>query len=218
MRKLLPSIFLSMIVLAQVAWAQEDIAPTTTAESQEVMRGVYDKSFRVTPRVGVLGYQDGSQQYTSRILGGFTADVNLAGLVPTPENWNFGLESGLLYSHTGSAGANFFGTDSPSNVTPGSNSFLVPIYLTMGYKPTDSFLIALNVGSNLVYRSIASSMIFGRGSDVGGSNQVDFFPSVGLNTGWSLSRAVALSLRGDYIPTPADDMFTATLGATFGIA
>lgn len=216
--RILFGILLTMVALTRVGWAQDEVAPTTTAESREVMKGVYERTFSLTPRVGALGYQDGDLNYTSRIIEGFTANLNLAGVMTTPENWNVGLESGLLYSHVGSPTSNFFGSNAGVDSTPGANSFLVPMNIALGYKPMDKFLIALNLGTNLVYRSIPGSMHFGRGSDTGDGNEIDFFPSTGLLAGWTLGRDVALSLRGDYIPTPADDMFTATLGATIGIA
>jgi hypothetical protein len=33
-----------------------------------------------------------------------------------------------------------------------------------------------------------------------------------------LSKSVALSIRGDYIPVPAQDMYNITAGATFPLA
>ncbi len=218
MRKFLPGMLLLTIAMAQGAWAQDEMTPTTTAESSEVTKGVYDRFFRLSPRVGVLGYQDGAASYTSRIVEGVTADFDLAGLVTMPSSWNLGVESGILYSHTGSPGANFFGSDAPNNTVAGSNSFLVPMYLSTGYRPSDNLLVAVNLGASMLYRSVAGAMTIGRTGDGTLSSQTDFFPSVGLNTGWALGKSVALSLRGDYIPTPADDMFTATLGATFGVA
>lgn len=212
-----------VLAITSTALAQDQVtpeAPVTTAQQAEVTKGVFDKNVSVTPRVGVVGYGDGNNNYTSRIMEGFTADGNLASLVTLPNMWSLGVESGFLYSHTGAPGSNFFGSSAPIPATTltGSNSFLVPMYATFGYKPTDKTLVSLDVGADMFYRSIGNSITFGRAGDTSTGSSVDFFPGAALNLGWAVSSNVGLSLRGDYIPTPAKDMFTTTLGATIGIA
>jgi len=192
---------------------------TTTTESNEVTRGVFGSPFTVTPAVGALGFQDPTGTYTSRITEGLLLNFDAGSAIMRGSSGQIklGLESGLLYSHLGSSGSNFFGSNAGVQNQESANSFLVPIELTAGYALTDSFLATLNLGTNMLYRSIPGSMLVGRSDNTGGTS-VDFFPSAGLELGWTAGSVVGIKLRGDYIPTPLDDMFTATLGATFALA
>jgi hypothetical protein len=70
----------------------------------------------------------------------------------------------------------------------------------------------------MVYRSMGNAMLLGRAGDASSSGAFDFLPSIGLSGGMELSRQVALNLKGDWILAPGSDLFTATVGATFGIA
>ena len=217
MRILMTGIFLVSTVLSASAFAEEQVAPTSTVEQTEVTKGLYDQVLRVTPRVGVLGYGDANRNYTSRNLLGLTVDIGMSNLMEMPQSWKMGLEGGFLYSHTGSPGSNFFGSNADVSTTAGSNSFLVPVHLAVGYKPTDKTLVALNLGTSLLYRSIGSSMAIGRSGDTDNGSVFEALPSVGLNFGWEASRNIGFSVRGDYIPVPAQDLFTATVGATIGL-
>ncbi len=223
MRIIVPGILLSFFGILHPSWAQDtsqdETSPMSTAESSEITKNVYSKAWNLTPRFGVIGYQDGNLNYTSRALGGMTTNINLASVLPFTNLWNIGLETGLLYTHAGSAGSNFFGTNvAGSGVSTGSNSFIVPINLSLGYQIMDNLFFAVNAGPQLIYRSVPSTMHFGRDSDLASANQIDFFPGLGANIGWEVSKNVALSLRGDFIPTPSIGMFTTTLGATVGIS
>ncbi len=217
MRILMKSVFLVASVVSMTAMAEEGVTPSSTAEQAQLTKGVFDQNFVVTPRLGILGYGDSNQNYTSRALAGFNLDYNLTNLMSMPTNWVLGLETAFLYTHTGSAGSNFFGTNSVTETIPGANSFMVPLTAALGYKPTDKTLVSLNLGPSLFYRSIGQSMYFGRAGDTSSGSAVDFFPDLGLSAGWAVSPNVGLSLRGDLIPTPGQDMFMATVGATFGI-
>jgi len=204
------------MAIAPLSYAQDAPTATTTAEEAEVTKGVFDKTWSITPRLGVLGVQDGSANYVGRSVGGFTTNIDLSNSVQLP-NRLFGIETGFMYSHIGAPDSGFFGTSDTGNAGGGTNSFLVPFHATLGTKPTDSSLVALSLGTTLVYRSIGSGMLLGRSGDTDTGSHTDFFPSVALTAGWALSNTVGLSLRGDYIPTPSDDLFAATLGATIGL-
>src|SRR5690606_23620542 len=98
----------------------------------------------------------------------------------------------------------------------GANAFLIPLQAVVGYNLTDSFNLAAHIGGSLLYRSIGESMLIGREGDGSNDDQTDILPSVALNAGYALGQNTALNLRGDYIPTPADDIYVATLGVGFG--
>jgi hypothetical protein len=199
---------------ADQAAGTADDASVTTAESADVTRGVFDSPLRLSPRVGAIGFQDSRGEYTSRGAAGVTLDLSLADLIGDMGGVEFGFETGLLYSHIGSVGGDFWGFE--EGPLAGSNSGLVPLHLTAGYGVSDGLLATIGVGSTMLYRSIPQSMLIGR-SDFDADDRIDFLPSVGLNIGYGLG-PVALSLRGDYIPAPADDLFTATLGAMIPLA
>ena len=190
---------------------------TSTAETQRLAPDAFESAFSITPQVGTFGYEAGNQAYNSRILEGITANFNLASLFNPAPGWNIGLVSGVLYSHVGSPDANFFGANSGSQLTEGANMYLVPILAQIGYKPTDSSMIALDLGAQLVDRSMGTSMSLGRPGDATTASAVDFFPSAGLDLGWEVARQVALNLRGDAIPMPSAVGFDATIGLTIGL-
>jgi hypothetical protein len=191
---------------------------TTTAQASEVTRGVFASPFTVTPAVGALGYQALNGDYTSRITTGILMDFDIGAATFTgPSHAKLGLQTGLLFSHLGSPGSNFFGANAAVPVQDNANAFTVPIEATAGWAVSDTFETSLLFGANMLYRSTPSSMIVGR-NDLSTGSRVDFFPSLGLQGGWALGSAAALTVRGDYIPTPKDDMFTATIGATFPLA
>lgn len=214
MQKVLSCLMLSAaLVGSSAAWAQDE--GVSERSVSEISRGVFQSPLTISPRVGSLGFRDGNNAYTSRIVEGITLNWN-----PT-EGYriggvNLGIESGLLFSHLGSAGSNFIGQNDQFGL--GANAFLIPLDIVAGYHINDNVLVALNFGANAIYRSISNQMTFGRASDAGTGSSTEFFPNVGFNVGWSLGPSVGLSFRGDYIPVPNTSMYTATLGATFALA
>jgi hypothetical protein len=211
MAKSILALFLFAIFSGSAALAQE--VGRVEAEETTVSRGVFESPFLLSPSVGALGFESGQQQYTSRITEGVRLAFNSGrGLGPT----KVGLETGFLYSHLGASNSGFFGSSDSGASGAGSNMFLFPLNLMFGMSVTDNATVAAFAGTAAIYRSDAGSMTLGR-TDVGGTSSTDFFPSVGLSGNWGVTRNVALTLRGDYIPTPASDLFTATVGATIGI-
>jgi hypothetical protein len=203
-----------------LAFAQdEETAPSTTVtEAAEVTAGLHDRTWTVTPRIGVLGFRDPSGTRTGRIMEGVTTHVNLGNLVGAMPNVHVGVESGLLFSHIGSPGANLFGVNPPYQIAEGSNTFVVPLNATLGYRPLDRLLVAANLGASLVHRSIGNTMVFGRAGDAVQGSVTDLFPNVGLNVAWAVTNAVGVSLRSDWVLTPAANLFNASIGAQFAIA
>lgn len=202
---------------AAVLAADDETAGSSVSQartSEVAPSNVYDSVINITPEIGVLGYSDALTNYTSRVAEGFNLDWNIANMVSI-SGMQMGLETGLLYSHLGSPSSNFFGTNAELVGGEGSNTYLVPATIVAGYKPSDQSVIAFKVGAQLLYQSMAGSINTGR--SITGTTATDVFPSLGLNLGYSLSKKVGISLRGDYIPTPAQDMFSTFLGATIGL-
>ncbi len=227
MWKVLSSLLLFSLALGPTVWAQDDITGGVTGGITErplaefgPEKGVFDSPLNVAARIGNFNFQDRNANHTNRILEGFTFNWNASQLTSNIANSIFGLESGILFSHNGATGSNFWGTNSGSMAGDiGSNVFLIPMHIVAGYKFTDRFSLAALGGANLLYRSVSSSMLLGRGSDSNGlSSSTEFFPSLGLNAGYELSKSFGLALRGDAIFAPSSPLYTATLGATFPLA
>jgi hypothetical protein len=179
-------------------------------------RKVYESPLNISPAVGVLGFQDGAGSYTSRLSEGLMVNWNIAGLIPDLKGANLGVEVGLAHSHVGAPSSNFIGRNASSGGITGANAFLIPINATLGAKFGRGYT-DLHFGMDALYRSVANSMNVGRGDGTNASS-TDLFPDVGITLGWEATRVIGVTVRGDYIPTPGNDMFSATLGATFPLA
>lgn len=218
MKKVFAIVISAFFVGASFVYADEaETAGITTEEASEITQGLFDKTWSVTPRVGILGFQDATGSHASRMMEGFTTQYSLANLVGRPLGLEMGLESGLLYSHIGSPGSNFFGTQPPIRTAQGANSYLIPLNATIGYRVSNQWLVAMNLGASIFHRSIGNSMILGRAGDGVAGTSTDVFPDLGVNVGWALSKTIGVSLRGEWIPTPQKPMYSATLGATIGL-
>lgn len=216
MKKFISCLLLSGTLMGTAALGQEE--GVTERGISEVSRGVFNTPLTVSPRVGALGFNNADNGYTSRITEGVmlnwspTADYARFGA------FNFGLETGLTFAHLGTPGSNFVGTSGPGNSANGANAFLIPLNLTGNYHITDQILVAVDAGAAAIYRSVSNQMLLGRTSDAGTGSSTEFFPEVGLSAGYALGSAVALSLRGDYIPVPSRDILSVSLGAVFALA
>jgi hypothetical protein len=215
--KKLAVLAMSVALVGPAAFAQEGTMGRTERQASEVTRGVFGSPLTLSPQVGLLGFQDQTGDYDNRALEGLTLDWNMSNMfLPKTSNLQAGLGTGFLYSHIGSADANFFGSSPNSHIgNAGMNSFIVPGYISLGYKVSDKVLVAALPGATLLYRSDASGMNVGRGS---GTNDTQVFPSIGLKAGWALAKSVGITAQGQYIPTPVKDAFSATLGATIPLA
>jgi hypothetical protein len=124
------------------------------------------------------------------------------------------VESGLLYSHLGAPGAEFFGTGAPA-ASPGGdgNLFLVPLHLWGGYHFEPSRIQAgLSVGADLLMRTDQPSIALGRDGDA------NFFPAFGFKVGWDPQRNFALNFQANWSLAPNAAVFAGLLGATIPLA
>lgn len=219
MKKVLAFAITTFLVCASSALAVQEIetAGVTRGEAPELTKGLFERTWSVTPRIGVLGFQDNTAMHASRITEGFTTHWNMANIVGRPMGIDLGLETGLMYSHIGSPGSNFFGMNPPVRSAQGSNSYIIPLNATAGYQVADHWRVGMNLGASVFHRSIGNTMILGRAGDQSIGGSTDLFPNVGLNLDWAMSKNVGLTLRGDLIPTPATSLYSATLGATIAI-
>ena len=213
--------FISSTLIGITAQAQEENSTeggVTERPLSEVTKGVFQSPLTISGNLGMIGFQDGSNQYTSRDLAGVTLAYKIPESLVHFPGINLGAETGFLYSHIGAVGSDFFGKNSTETTGTGSNSFLLPLNVIAGINVTDRVQVAGHVGTDLIYRSVSNTITLGRGSDSSTGSSGEFFPAVGINAGWAVSKSMALTLRTDYIFTPATDIFTASLGATFPLA
>ena len=230
MRRILTGIAFAGLLVSTAVFAQDtgtDVninnnapaATTTTTESEVGVGPLGREGFSVKPEVGAIVYDDALGGTTSRGVAGLDVDMNLSRAIsPTPSVY-VGPQTGVIYSHLGSATSNFFGTSPTSNVSaPGANMLLFPVNLKVGYNITDNFRISAHGGGNVMYRSVANVMNLGSSSANNGSNSTwSIFPNAGGDIEFGLGTSASLVLRPDVTFTPGNDFFTGTVGLGLAI-
>lgn len=190
------------------AGTADETVTVTRREEREISRGpLKDESFGIKPLVGVVAFDEAA-----------TGDDTSRGAVGLLFDWNFlsgthaffGPQFGGIYSHLGSPGSNFFGSDGGAAQT-GANLLQLPANLKLGANIGDRFRVALHGGANFVYRSINASMNLGRDADNTLSDNWSVFPNLGGDVEFGLGKSVSLMLRPDWTFTPGDDFFTGSV-------
>jgi hypothetical protein len=192
---------------------QQSIITNTTNYKDTSIR---DETLGVAPQVGMLSYTNPNGAYSARAFAGLTASFNFIPLTASPEArlWYIGLTTGALYSHNGSSSSNFFGANPSVSATDNSNILYIPADLKVGYNFGESFRLSAHGGGNIIYRSSSGSVNLGAGS-TGDDSLWKIYPNAGADMEWQVSKRVSLLIRPDVTITPANDTFSATLGATF---
>ncbi|NDG83933.1 MAG: hypothetical protein EBX52_02720 [Proteobacteria bacterium] len=205
-----------MISIAASSAAQAERRGQTVMsyEGPKKEETLYDQRWGLTPSLGILGYTDNSGAATSRVTLGVAFDWNLENLIRSeaPRNQYVGISTGFLYSHPGASDANFFG--SSSSTGSDSNLFLIPIDLKIGYALNDTIRLSVRGGGSLIYRSNASASDLGAGSN-SGSDLWKIYPNVGVDADIQLAKNLMLTVRPDLTLTPGNDLYVATVGATY---
>ncbi|HTL11720.1 MAG TPA: hypothetical protein VL588_04495 [Bdellovibrionota bacterium] len=211
-------IALIMVSLGSTAYANPDRNDMTSGRSEARAPTVTDKSVNLGGNLGTLGYGDANSHYTARGAAGVTVGWDATksfDMKSTDPDLILGLETGFTYSHLGAAGSNYFGT-SPGGGSTGANALVIPANIQAGYRVADRVPVVGSAGVAVLYRSQADQMLVGR-NDAQTTHSWDAFPDLGLKVGWDVGKGFQLSLRGDYIGTPRDDLFTATVGGAVGL-
>jgi hypothetical protein len=161
-----------------------------------------------------VAYTDNQGDATSRIAIGAALDWNLNPLIrpDSPTNQYLGLASGFLYSHPGASDSNFLGGSESSGSA--SDFLFIPLDLKLGYDFTDSFRLSVRGGGNLIYRSTASVSDLGAGS-TDNAELWKLYPNIGIDADIQLSENFSLTIRPDITLTPGNDLYVATIGATY---
>jgi len=202
------------IVASGAAQAERRGQTTLTYEGPKKEETLYDQRWGLTPSLGIIGYTDSSGAATSRATLGVAFDWNLENLIRSeaPRNQYVGISTGFLYAHPGASDANFFG--SSSSAGSDSNMFLIPVDLKIGYALSDALRVSVRGGGNLIYRSNASSSDLGAGSN-STSDLWKIYPNVGVDADLQLAKNLILTFRPDLTLTPGNDLYVATVGATY---
>lgn len=188
-------------------------AGTTTATADEATRGLIKKEkVAIRPQAGVIVFEEGQTSDTSsRFAAGLTVDMNALSTFLGESTWYLGPSSGLIYSHVGADGSNFFGTDANNPASAaGANFFYIPLNLKAGYNIGDRFRVAVHGGGNLTYRSVGNSMNLGDATAVQNSTWRTY-PNAGIDLESNLGQNIALTLRPDVMFTPGAEVFSGTL-------
>jgi hypothetical protein len=228
MRRLSILLMLSACIVTTGAWAQdnqvndnENPSLSSTAGSKEVTRGyLSNEVVGLKPQLGVMVFTDQNGNSTSRALGGIGIEANIATMISQDlKSVYFGPSTGFLYSHLGSTGSNFVGTNPEGNASgsAGANLLIIPANMKLAYNITDGLRIGGHGGGNVVYRSDAASLNLGDSSSVPGSVW-RIFPNAGADAEFGLGKNVALTLRPDWTFTPGDNFFTGTVALNIPIS
>ena len=208
------SVFSVFAFISSPSYAQMR-GQTVTAEGGEYReRTLKDQKWGVTPQIGVLVYEDagGSSKARAAIGGSFDWNATKLVLGDDPMGSYIGLSVSGLYSHPGPNDADFFG--SGSSAGGGSNLVQIPFDVKVGGYFSDSVRFTVRGGGNLIYRSDASAINLGAGSDSTGSLW-KVYPNVGLEGEYKVSEHISILARPDLTITPGKNLFVATVGATF---
>lgn len=188
---------------------------TIAGASEKDRYALRDETVGIRPQVGALVFNDVNNEQTARAAAGLTLDFNLAELFD--KNWGnlfIGPSTGIIYSHLGAPGSNFFGSSGDDNQAGGnSNFFYVPLNGKLGVTLGNNFRISAHGGANAVYRNNASGISLG-GSDNNvniGDSTFTLYPNIGADLEVGMGSSLALTLRPDYTITPGDDFFTGTV-------
>ncbi len=222
MRKLMTSAIVITAWLGLVpAWAQDSQGTTANSGEGTSFTTTHDtgqgelstEAFSLKPEVGVVRYSattDGGGN--TRAAAGLDMEFNLARLTGTPTAVYTGIQTGVVYSHLGSAGGSFWGGSGGDQSTdPGANMLLIPADLKVGWNVLDYLRISAHGGGNLTYRSAGNSAAFGPSS--GNTGAVwRIFPNVGGDIDVGITRNISLLLRPDVTLTTGSTLFTGTVG------
>jgi hypothetical protein len=166
--------------------------------------GLRNEVFGLTPELGALSFRDEGGSRETRGAAGVGLELNLMPGSP----FFLGPATGVLFSRTGNADANFFGSMDQSGVS-NPNLVSVPANLKLAWNPGGGFRIGLHGGGNWLHRSSGSTVALGAQPD-GSSSK--FLPDAGADLEIGLGSHVALSLQPDVVFAGNNALYTGTAG------
>ena len=213
-RCLFAAILMTLLVSSSVYAVESEVSKV---EKKTLTRGlIKDELFSIKPLTGVFAYDDGQGHTATRLNVGLAVDMNFTRASTQLSNeWYGGLSSGLVYSHLGDPGSNFFGN--ASDLPLGYQSaylFLIPVNTKIGFAPSDFYRISLHAGANVIYRSLNQSINLSDSAAISGSSWL-LRPNFGFDLDVAINRNISITLRPDWTLSSGTNLFTGTLALGF---
>lgn len=184
---------------------------TTTAEDQG-HTALGAEVLAIKPEVGAMVYTNTLGARNTRGAAGLDLEFNVAGLAPQGSPIYTGIQTGIIYSHFGAAGADFWGSSTGVDTTsPGANMFLIPADVKIGWNFTDATRLSVHGGGNVTWRTVGNSANFGPSSVNPGSTW-RIFPNAGADFDMAVTPNLSVMLRPDWTVTTGPVLFTAMVG------
>jgi hypothetical protein len=194
------------------------IERTTITERRAPEGGLREEAVGIKPQFGFLTVEDAFGETNTRGVVGMTIDANLLKRARTEGGKPFlGPSFGVLYSHLGRPGADFFGNNAPSGTGRGTHLILLPLNLKAGYTFSDAIRLAVHGGMTALYTNTSSE----DGVAVGLDPSTDSWSTrgnLGLDVELGIGRNVSLLLRPDWTFGELSTVFSGTLGLGFPIS
>ncbi len=132
----------------------DTVQRTTITEKKPNEGGLRNEAVGIKPHVGILSLSNSLGNTDSRALAGLMVDVNgLRRLNMEGGRPYLGPSVGILYSHLGAAGSDFFGLNGAGGNQSGTHLLLIPFNIKAGYTVSDIFRPSIHVGGTLVYNN-----------------------------------------------------------------
>ncbi len=181
--------------------------------------GMLSEAVGINPLFGILALSRNNASTDTRGVAGLTVDVNLLNkLKPTDTGKPYlGPTFGVLYSHLGTVGGDFFGLNGPSGNNNGTHLLLFPLNIKAGYTFSNVFRPSVHGGATLLYNNTQVANATPTGVQINNSS-LTAHPNVGLDLELGLGQSISLIARPDWTITSSTTIFTASFGLVFIIS
>lgn len=191
MKPILTPILAIFATFANNAFADDG---SVSPRSETRYGGVHRSAIDVTARAGFFDYNRTTLGPSeSKAIGGLSVDWNTSETVGTASPIYYGATTGLSFTRL------------DNGLNNGSNLFILPANVLLGYHVTDQFLAAANTGVNFLIQGDPSVLGIG-------TSHLKAVPNLGLNASYSFTDSLALAAKADWSFADAQTPFTGTLG------
>ena len=181
--------------------------------------GLLDEAVGINPVFGVLSLSRNGFDSDTRGMAGLLVDVNLLQKVKATDSGKpyLGPTFGVLYSHLGTVGGDFFGLNGPNGNNNGTHLLLFPINIKGGFTFSNVFRPSAHAGVTLVYNNTQGTNALPTGVQVSNSS-LTAHPNFGFDLELGLGTSVSLVARPDWTISSNTTIFTASFGLVFLIS
>jgi hypothetical protein len=196
-----------------VAATEPRVDRTVVTERDMNQGGLRNEAVGIKPQFGVLSLND-----ETRGVVGLSLDINVLRKTGNEHGRPYlGPSFGVLYSHLGFPGSDFFGLNGPAGQDRGTHLLILPLNLKVGYTFSDAIRLAMHGGANVLYSNTSAGTSLGPVSLSVSDSSWSTHPNLGADLELGIGRNVSLLLRPDW--TFSDNtLFTGTLGIAFPIS